>query len=421
MWLDGYLDWLKEERLKTVPAQPPKTLRVRISPAAESKVRQGHPWIFADSIRSLNRDGTMGELAVVFDRSDRFMAVGLFDPESPLRIRVLHRGKARAVDPAWWKDHLAEAVARRAGVADGRTNGLRWINGESDGWPGLVLDQYGGTLVAKLYSAAWFPWLEAMAELFRSQFKPERIVLRLSRNIQSWASLHDFPKDGAVLFGPAVPGPVVFSESGILFLADVIQGQKTGFFLDQRENRRRAEGLAKGAEVLNLFSFSGGFSLYAARGGARSVTSVDISEHALRELRLNWDLNKEVPPIRDCPHDEVRADVFEWLDSQKKKYDLIVIDPPSLAKREKDREGAIRAYRRLAAAGLERLKKGGCLVCASCSAHVSEPDFLEAVRSAVRDCRRTAEEMEVTGHAPDHPATLPEMRYLKAIYLRDPG
>lgn len=421
MRLDGYRGCLKEEILKNVPSQPAKTLRARISPAAESKVRQGHPWIFADSIRSLNRDGRMGELAVVYDRSDRFMAAGLFDPESPIRIRVLHRGKARTLDAAWWEAHLAETLSRREGVADGLTNGLRWINGESDGWPGLVLDQYGGTLVIKLYTAAWFPLLAERVELIRSRFKPERVILRLSRNIQAWASRHGFPKDGTVILGTAVSEPVVFLESGIRFLADVIHGQKTGFFLDQRENRRRVERLAEGAKVLNLFSFSGGFSLYAARGGARSVTSVDISEHALRELKRNWDLNAGIPPIRDCAHDEVRADVFEWLDSQRKQYDLIVIDPPSLAKREKDREGAVRAYRKLAASGLERLKKGGHLVCASCSAHVSEEDFLEAVRAAVRDCRRPIDEIEVTGHAPDHPATLPEMRYLKALYLRDPG
>jgi len=399
---------------------PGKLLKLRLSTPAESKIRQGHPWVFADSIRSGSRDGEMGELAVIFDRQDRFLAVGFYDPLSPLRVRILHRGKPRTIDADWWKERLEEALSRRTGLFDAGTNGLRWINGESDGWPGLVLDQYGSTLVLKIYTAAWFAWLPRVRDLILSRLAPERIVLRLSRNIEAWAAQNGRPGDGSIIYGPALDRPVEFLESGIRFLADVLKGQKTGFFLDQRENRRRVESLSSGRAALNLFSFSGGFSLYMARGGARSVTSVDISGHALAELKENWRLNEGVDSIRNCSHREIQADVFEWLESERNNYDLIVIDPPSLAKKEKEREGAIRAYRRLAQAGLARLKKGGVLVCASCSAHVSEKEFADAVRSAVGAVRGSSlRELELTGHAPDHPALLPEMRYLKAVYFQD--
>lgn len=405
----------------TLPAclHPRPTLRVRLLDHAEKKIRQGHPWIFAESITAQNRDGDAGEMAVVYDRHDKFLAVGLYDPGSPIRIRVLHAGKPKKLDDVWWEERLQEALARRGDVLDSRTNGLRWINGESDGWPALILDQYAGVLVLKLYSAAWFPHLDRIKTLITSNLKPKSVVLRMSRNIRDAAREFGMAEDGTVIAGEPVTAPVVFSESGIRFLADVIKGQKTGFFLDQRENRRRVEEFSEGKTVLNLFSFSGGFSLYAARGGAAAVTSVDISQHAIDELKQNWELNDDSVGILSCVHDEVRADVFKWLEEADGRYDLIIIDPPSLAKKQIEKEGAIRAYENLAALGLERLKRGGMLVCASCSAHVTAEEFQQAVARSVRRSGRKLEEVAVTGHAPDHPVTIEEMRYLKAVFLKE--
>jgi 23S rRNA (cytosine1962-C5)-methyltransferase len=394
------------------------TLRVRLTPRAESIVRKGHPWVFDQSIKSRNRDAEAGELAVIFDRNNQFLAIGLYDPESPIRIRVLHRGKPVPIDDRWWAGQLEKAVARRETVLHPDTDGLRWIHGECDGWPGLVLDQYAGVLVLKLYTPAWFPHLPAIQQLLADRLQPASIVLRLSRNIQERAATLGL-REGRVLHGEPVEKPVVFRESGIHFLADVLKGQKTGFFLDQRDNRRKVETLASGKRVLNLFSFSGGFSLYAARGGARHVTSIDISHHALAELKENWDLNDGDHRIRTVPHNEIQADVFEWLRTSRDDYGLIVLDPPSLAKREQDREGAIQAYQQLTADAIQRLEKGGTLVTASCSAHVSKDEFVRAVRAACTTSGRRFEELAVTGSAPDHPDTLPEMTYLKTVYLRD--
>jgi hypothetical protein len=274
-------------------------LRLRVTAAAETVLRAGHPWVFADSIRGQNRPGECGELGVIYDRRDRFLAIGLYDPESPIRVRVLHAGKPATLDAAWWSARLAQAVERRRGLFDERTTGHRWINGESDGWPGLVLDRYDATLVLKLYTAAWLPRLGKLSALVWAQLKPERIILRVSRNVgrlldpgstsnarprrraRAAASMDptsgslpapaaaDRPRDGEVLLGPPPEGPVTFLETGLRFEADVLRGQKTGFFLDQRDNRRNVESLAGGRRVLNAFSFSGGFSLYAARGEAQ--------------------------------------------------------------------------------------------------------------------------------------------------------
>jgi 23S rRNA (cytosine1962-C5)-methyltransferase len=220
-----------------------------------------------------------------------------------------------------------------------------------------------------------------------------------------------------LLTGAALSGPVIFQETGLRFEADVLRGQKTGFFLDQRENRRLVESLARGRSVLNAFSFTGGFSLYAARGGARSVTEVDISPHALAGAERNWRLNSSDPDVGRCAREAVQADAFAWLADARQKFDLIILDPPSLARRETERAGAIRAYGQLAASGLARLNPRGILLAASCSAHVSADEFFAAVLRAADDSGRPFTELHRTRHAPDHPARFKEMEYLKAICL----
>ena len=403
---------------KPAANQPAARLRLRLAAAAETIVRSGHPWVFADSVREQNRAGQTGELAVIFDRNDKFLAVGLFDADSPIRVRILHAGKPRNIDAAWWQAQLAKALARREGLYDATTNGYRLVHGESDGWPGLVLDRYDSTIVLKLYTAAWLPRLEEILALIKQAIPCARIVLRLSRNIQSFAKTQFRLDDGQILFGAPPEGVVIFSENSIRFEADVIRGQKTGFFLDQRENRHEVETLSPGRRVLNAFSFSGGFSVYAARGGAKSVTDLDISSHALASANRNFALNQNYPAVAACCHETVQADAFEWIEKTSAKFDLIVLDPPSLAKRETERAGAMRAYEQLNSLGIERLERGGILVAGSCSAHVSAAEFFEAVRRAAAKSGRKFSELKTNLHPPDHPAGFKEAEYLKVIYLK---
>ncbi|MEY2466182.1 MAG: rRNA (cytosine1962-C5)-methyltransferase [Verrucomicrobiota bacterium] len=432
------------------PTKPKSSsrLRLRITAAAEGEVRSGHPWVFGDSVRELNRDGQPGELAVIYDRKDEFLAVGFFDPDSPIRVRVLHAGKPQTIDSVWWSARLAQAIERRLGLFDERTNGYRVINGESDGWPGLVLDRYDSTFVLKIYTAAWLPRLEEISKLIQEQLEPDKIILRLSRNVERRAPARPasekeinqragppvlrsvtaeggeagVPGSGKLLFAkqaePVLGAPVIFSETGLRFEADVWRGQKTGFFLDQRENRRIVESLAGRRNVLNAFSFSGGFSLYAARGGAISVTDLDISAHALESAKRNFALNQSDANVGRCLHETVQADTFEWLEANRRKFELIILDPPSFAKREVERTKAIHAYERLAALGITNLSGDGILVSCSCSAHVTAEEFFGAVRRAAAKSGRRFEELQTTRHAPDHHASFKEAEYLKGIYLR---
>ncbi|HKQ39742.1 MAG TPA: class I SAM-dependent methyltransferase, partial [Verrucomicrobiae bacterium] len=373
-------------------------LRLRISPAAEKQVRAGHPWVYEASIREQNRDGEMGELAVVYDRNNRFLAIGLYDPQSPLRIRIVHRGKPEVIDESWWRHQVQRALHARKGLFDEQTNGYRCIHGENDGFPGLVLDRYAHVAVLKLYTAAWFPRIDQILEAINELIHPESIVLRLSRNLTS-----NNLKNGETLSGTPINHPITFLETGLRFDADVIRGQKTGFFLDQRENRRQIEILAAGREVLNAFSFSGGFSVYAARGRAKKVTDLDISEHALASAERNLRLNNV-----KIPHESIQADAFTWIEKTDRKFDLIVLDPPSLAKREQERATAIRAYTKLAAAAIERLRPRGILLACSCSAHVSAAEFFGSVKKAALASTRRHRVLRTAGHPPDHPATFPE-------------
>ncbi len=403
--------------MNTTPSKTP-TLRLRLSAVAEGIVRGGHPWVFADSVAAANRPGRTGELAVIYDRRDKFLAVGLFDADSPIHVRILHAGKPQMIDAAWWQEHLAAAVARRDGLFDERTTGYRLIHGESDGWPGLVLDRYAATLVLKIYTAAWLGRLDETLGLLRGQLPWPRIVLRLSRNIHPIAQQQFGLSDGQVLVGDEPPEAVVFLESGLRFEADVLRGQKTGFFLDQRENRRLVESLAAGRRVLNAFSFSGGFSVYAARGGASAVTDLDISPHALAAAERNFEHNRDIAAVARCGRQSVQADAFEWLSASRETFDLVVLDPPSMARSAAQRDGAIAAYQRLSTLGIARLERGGILAAASCSAHVSAADFFAAAHRAAAASGRKFTQLQTTLHPADHPATFKEAEYLKMIYLR---
>ncbi|MGB4873309.1 MAG: class I SAM-dependent methyltransferase, partial [Candidatus Promineifilaceae bacterium] len=268
-----------------------RRLALRVTPAAERAVREGHPWLFADSITRQNQDGRSGDLAILFDHKNRFLAVGLFDPDSPLRVRILHHGRSATIDTAWWEQRLRQAAALRQPLLESPTTGYRLVYGENDGFPGLVIDRYAETYVLKLYTTAWLPHLADVLLGLTAVSRPQRVVLRLNRTSRPVLTELGLP-DGTILAGPPLAGPVMFRENGLNFAADVVEGQKTGFFLDQRDNRARVEGLASGGDVLNVFAHSGGFSLYAARGGARRVTSLDLSRPALQAAAENFALNE---------------------------------------------------------------------------------------------------------------------------------
>lgn len=395
-----------------------RRVAVRLTEDALRHVRAGHPWIYDRSITSTSHDAPPGALAVVFDRRRRFAAVGLWDPTSPLRVRVLHAGAPATVDEAFWTERLERAVALRGELVDDpATTGFRVVNGESDGLPGLVLDRYGDTAVVKLYTAAWWPHLDALVPLLLAAAGADRLVLRLARSVEPDAGRGD----GTTLVGGPPDAPVPFLERGLAFAADVVCGQKTGHFLDQRENRALVGGLASGADVLDVFACTGGFSVHAAAGGARSVRSVDLAEPALATARANVERNRDLPAVAACQHVTEAGDAFGVLErhaARGRTWDLVVVDPPSFTPRQEAVPRALRAYARLTRLGLAVTRPGGTFVQSSCSSRIDAETFHRQLHEVAAGEGRGVEEIARTGHPVDHPATFPEARYLKTAFVR---
>lgn len=411
--------------LTQLPQPAERRIALHITRDAKRHLRAGHPWLFTDSIVRQSHEGQPGDLAVVFDQKRRFLAIGLYDPTSPIRLRVLHQGAPTTIDQAWFSTKLAKIMARRAPLlADPRTTGYRLVYGENDGLPGCVIDCYATTLVMKLYTAAWIPHLAMLVTALQGHLSASAIdslVLRMSRNIQQQCEDLAGLTDGMTLLGTPPDAPVLFLENGLWFEAEPIKGQKTGFFLDQRENRARVERLATGKRVLNVFAYNGGFSLYAARGGARAVTSLDISEPALHAAERNFALNREDPAVAKAAHKILSGDAFQLmatLAQEGVRYDLIVIDPPAFAKRQSEREGALRAYAQLTRLGLNLLENDGTIVLASCSSRISAAEFVANAQATAAAMQRPLQIFDQTGHALDHPIGFPEGAYLKCLYAR---
>jgi len=291
-----------------------ENISVQLTPPGVRAVKKGHPWIFDKAILKQNKPGQPGDLAILYDQKRKFIGIGLFDPESPIRIRVLHNGKPVTLDADWLKEKLRRIFAVRTELIENpQTTGYRLVSGENDGMPGLVVDRYEDTLVFKLDTVAWMPHLDQLKQVFRDLIGLERIVLRVSRTVSSSSSCPEHLKEGCVIFGEELSGPVVFLENGLRFEAEPIIGQKTGFFLDQRDNRARVGKISQGKKVLNVFSYTGGFSLYAASNGANSVTSLDLSRPALDASLNNFQLNMENSNIAGTPHILMCDDAFDAL------------------------------------------------------------------------------------------------------------
>ena len=395
---------------------------MRVTPEAERAIKRGHPWLFENSIAQQSFVGRPGDLAVIFDKKRRFLAIGLWDPRSPIRVRILQAGKPASIGREWFQDKIASAGSLRdpllALPAPQQTTGCRLIHGENDGLPGLVLDRYGDTLVLKLYTPIWLPHLR---DILPALPAADRIILRFSRLLAAKPQDLFGLEEGMVLSGAPLKGPVMFWENGLRFETDPLRGQKTGFFLDQRDNRREVQRLAAEREVLDVFAYTGGFSVYAARGGARRVVSVDANAAALAAAKRNWAYNLLVPNVRDSEHLTFVEDAFESLArmaAQGQQFDMVILDPPAFAQKKKQVDRALAAYSRLTILGLSVLKKEGILVQASCSSRVSAEEFFNHVHHAAIQADRLLVELARTSHALDHPISFPEGAYLKCLFAK---
>lgn len=399
----------------SAPAAPPRiAYRVHLHAGRERSLLRGHPWLYSGAVERIEAlpDSLAGELGEILSADGEWLALATVHPRTTLVARVLGF-RPEPIDQAWFADRFARAARLRADAIPPETDAYRLVHAEGDGLPGLIVDRYGSYLIVQCLSAGmarlapW--WLPALAR----SVGPLRGILAKAEAARRDPEL-EFA-DGT-LWGEAPPESIVVMESGLRMTLRLAAGQKTGLYLDQRENRSLVGSLAAGRRVLDAFCYSGGFALHAAARGALSVTAVDTSAPALAQLEENWRLNGLEPGRLRV----AREPVHRFLRHTRELYDLIVLDPPAFAKERGQVEGAARAYKDLNLRALARLAPQGYLATFSCSQHVGLGLFQKIVFSAALDAGRPVAWLRRLGAGPDHPVDLrhPQGEYLKGLLLR---
>lgn len=394
----------------------PQTIAVKLSAKGERSLRQHHPWIFDQNILKTNKPPKFGDVGVVFaHKTNKVIGVGLLDPDSPIALKMLHFDGGTNLDAPFFKGVLSAAVQKREPLRD-VTNALRLVFGENDGLPGLIVDQYDQVLVLKIYSLMWLPYVQLIQQILLELVAPTAILIRANRHVSKRLKLKE--EDQIVLSYGELPNPEIeFHEYGVHFLAHVLKGHKTGFFLDHRDNRRKVGALSHGKRVLDVFAYAGGFGVHALANGAKKVSSVDISAQALQLAQRNAALNEFLGE-----HETLCGDAFDILNELIQRgitYDIVVIDPPSFAKSADGVSLALNKYEVLAGLGALLVAKKGLLVLASCSSRVDMNQFLGVHQKAFKGhTGRTFNLIETTDHDLDHAVGFQHGQYLKTAYYK---
>lgn len=376
----------------------------------QHRVLQGHPWIFRGEFEDLPGDLAPGEIVQVADRRGRLVGAGYLNPESSILVRILTRGEV-VPDAAWARQRLRAAVARRVESLGGIED-ARLVHAEADGLPGLVLERMAGYAVVSPDSLGaqevLLPWLrEEIASL-----GPAGVVLR---GVSPSRQHEGLGLELRMLSGEPPRGPVEVREGEITYLVDLLAGQKTGHYFDQRRNRQRVGALSRDRRVLDAFAYSGGFALHAARGGAREVVAIDSSHEAVTALARNAERNGVAIEARE----ENAFDALRAASQARERFDLVVLDPPPFARGRAHVEAALRAYKEINLRAMRLLPPGGILCTASCSHAISHDDFIGALRAAAQDAGFGGRVLGVYGPDADHPVKIeiPETDYLHLALL----
>ena len=389
-----------------------KSQRLKLTRDLTKHIKRGNPWVFSDAIEKVKvAEGSYG---ILMSHKNEVLAHGFYSPSINLAFRVLNIGDKKFTD--------TEVVARMSRALKNKKHLLtlenkcfRVFNGEGDELPGVVADYYAGVVVLKLDGTASeaFWNKEQIANYFMEQnVIPVKCVYYKRKNKEE--------DKGVILAGECHNlTDLEFLENGVKFRTNIIDAAKTGFFLDQRENRNFIRTIAKEKTLLNLFGYTGGFSVYAGLGGATKVTTVDIAPQAIKASELNWEINLLASEM----HEAICTDAFEFVkeaNEQKKLWDIVIADPPSFAPNQKSVETAKDAYTKIFADSLRLVKDGGFFAASSCSGHINTEMFLDLVQDALSSSKRRGKVLLVKGQPEDHPypLALPEMRYLKFVYLQ---
>lgn len=382
----------------------------------EKSVLRHHPWIFSGAIQSLSSQPETGETIAIHDAEGRFLAQAAYSPESQIRARIWNWDAETPIDRQFFKGKLQNAIQLREKWIDRQhTTAYRLVHAESDGLPGLVVDRYGDVLVMQVLSAGVEAWREVILDLLEELLSPEAIYERSDVAVRT---LEGLPERTGLLRGTLPPQPIAIMENGLSYHVDLVAGQKTGFYLDQRDNRQKCREIAEGKSVLNCFAYTGGFTLAALAGGAESVVSIDSSTEALETARQNVALNGMSEDrcewiVGDAFH-ELRA-----LRDRAAQFDLVILDPPKFAPTAAQANKAARGYKDINLLGFKLLKHGGTLMTYSCSGGIDAGFFQKILADAALDAGVDARILYHLGQAPDHPTDLafPEGTYLKGLVV----
>ncbi len=394
---------------------------ITLKPGREKSVRNRHPWLFSGAIHTIDPKANDGDIVDAHSNTGQWLARGYLNRRSQIQVRLLSWQADAAIDEAFWRGRLQRALAGRASLAaDPQTTAYRLVHAESDGLPGLVVDRYGDWLVMQCLTLGVERVKPLLTRLLVELCQPAGIVERSDVEVRGKEGLR--PAVG-LLHGAAPAGPVEIMEHGQRFLVDLLGGQKTGFYLDQRENRRRVAAYCQGARVLNAFSYSGGFAVYALAAGAAHVSNLDSSLEALELGERNLALNGFDP---DGQAEGVAGDVFQVLRDWRaagQRFDVIILDPPKFAHSQQQVERAARAYKDINLLAMQLLPPGGVLATFSCSGLVSADLFQKILFGASVDAGRDVQVVERLGQGSDHPLLLsfPEGEYLKGLVCQMAG
>lgn len=381
--------------------------KVILKSGKEKSIQRRHPWIFSGAVYGVSREINDGEMVDVVDSKNNHLGTGYFSDKGSIVVRILTFGD-ETFSENFWNEKLQSAWELRLKLLNLEvTNAFRVIHGEGDGIPGLIIDYYDKNWVIQAHSTGIFLQMEQIAEAIKSNFPDycETIYCKSSGTLPNTGT--DY-----FLFGNKVEA--VAKENNILFSVNWVEGQKTGFFLDQRENRKLLGEFSKGKKVLNTFCYTGGFSIYAMSAGAELVTSVDISQKAVDLAASNMELN-----FPNANHKSVADDVFNFMKENHQIYDVIVLDPPAFAKSIKSKHTATQAYKRLNIAGLKALAPNGILFTFSCSQVIDDVLFYNTIAAAAIETGRNIRVLHKLEQGPDHPTNIyhPEGHYLKGLVL----
>ncbi|MGA2464344.1 MAG: class I SAM-dependent rRNA methyltransferase [Thermodesulfobacteriota bacterium] len=378
----------------------------------EKPLLRGHPWVFSGAVEKVEGDVSPGDIGEVYSREGHFLGIGHLNPHSQIILRVLTQ-KKEELNIDFFRERISKAAVLREKWLKRKTNAYRLVNGEGDFLPGLMVDCYGGIFVLQCLTAGMERLKGLLTDLIVRDFRPQSVYERSDVATRREEGLSE---SSGLLFGKEVPDRIEIEEFGCHFRVNVKRGQKTGFYLDQRENRFSLEELSHGKRILDCFCYTGAFAIHAGLGGAKELTLIDSSEEALGIAEEHFDLNR----LKEIPHQLIRGDAFEVMRGLESRYDIIILDPPPFAKRKGHLTSASRGYKDLNLWAFRLLKKEGLLFTFSCSQHISWNLFQKILFSAALDSGKKVQVLSRRGHPIDHPVNLchPEGEYLKGMICR---